>query len=397
MSASTSLDASTLLSARAVRGAADRAHAAARAGTLLHLLLDETKFEAVASAIADETRRNYPDLRVPYHSRWRHFETGGIDRLGAVAARLPRDPAERCRAKIGLATLSVLLDAGAGPTWRYREPSTAQIHARSEGLAIASLDFVMSGALSRTDGQPWRIETAPLAFVEDAEIAKAFQVGPDNPMVGLEGRARLIRSAGDVLWNVGLGQLGAVRDRIVERAQGKTIAAPAILETLLRLFNAIWPGRLKADGLNLGDTWRHPTLGLVPFHKLSQWLSYSLVEPLEEEGFEVVELDGLTGLPEYRNGGLLIDLGLIRPKAGAWPDEALAVDHPLVVEWRALTVAALDRLAPMVRERLGLDARRFPLAAMLQGGSWSAGRRIAREMRADGAPPLRVVSDGTVF
>jgi hypothetical protein len=397
LSASTSLDASTLLSARAVRGAADRALAAARAGTLLHLLLDATKFEAVASAIADETRRNYPDLRVPYHSRWRHFETGGIDRLGAVAARLPGDPAERCRAKIGLATLSVLLDAGAGPTWRYREPSTAQIHGRSEGLAIASLDFVMSGALSRTDGQPWRIETAPLAFVEDAEIAKAFQVGPDNPMVGLEGRARLIRSAGDVLWNVGLGQLGAVRDRIVERAQGKTIAAPAILETLLRLFNAIWPGRLKADGLNLGDTWRHPTLGLVPFHKLSQWLSYSLVEPLEEEGFEVVELDGLTGLPEYRNGGLLIDLGLIRPKAGAWPDEALAVDHPLVVEWRALTVAALDRLAPMVRERLALDARRFPLAAMLQGGSWSAGRRIARELRADGAPPLRVVSDGTVF
>ena len=380
-----------------MRGAADRAHAAARAGALSHLLLDETKFEAVASAIAEETRRNYPDLRVPYHSRWRHFETGGIDRLGAVAARLPRDPAERCRAKIGLATLSVLLDAGAGPTWRYREPSTAKIHARSEGLAIASLDFVMSGALSRTDGQPWRIETAPLAFVEDAEIAKAFQVGPDNPMVGLEGRARLIRSACDVLWNVGLGQLGAVRDRIVERAQGKTIAAPAILETLLRLFNAIWPGRLKADGLNLGDTWRHPTLGLVPFQKLSQWLSYSLVEPLEEEGFEVVELDGLTGLPEYRNGGLLIDLGLIRPKAGAWPDEALAVDHPLVVEWRALTVAALDRLVPMVRERLVLDARRFPLAAMLQGGSWSAGRRIAREMRADGAPPLRVVSDGTVF
>jgi hypothetical protein len=166
---------------------------------------------------------------------------------------------------------------------------------------------------------------------------------------------------------------------------------------LLRLFNAIWPGRLKAEGLNLGDAWRHPDLGLVPFHKLSQWLSYSLIEPLAEEGFEIVDLDGLTGLPEYRNGGLLIDLGLIRPKAGAWPDEALAVDHPLIVEWRALTVALLDRLAPRVRERLGLDAKFFPLAAMLQGGSWSAGRRIARDLRADGRPPLRVVSDGTVF
>jgi len=397
LSAAPTPAASDVLSAAAVRRAADRAYGAAEAGSLRHLALDRSRFEAVAEVIAEETRRNYPDLRVPYHSRWRHFEVGGVDRVGALGARLPNDSAERCRAKIGLATLSVLLDAGAGAAWRYCEPSTGRRHARSEGLAVASFDFVMSGALSRTQGRPWRIETAPLAFVEDAEIARAFQVGPDNPMVGLEGRARLIRAAGDVLWNVGLGELGAVRDRIVERAEGKRLAAPAILETLLRLFNAIWPGRLKAEGLNLGDAWRHPDLGLVPFHKLSQWLSYSLIEPLAEEGFEIVDLDGLTGLPEYRNGGLLIDLGLIRPKAGAWPDEALAVDHPLIVEWRALTVALLDRLAPRVRERLGLDAKFFPLAAMLQGGSWSAGRRIARDLRADGRPPLRVVSDGTVF
>ena len=73
------------------------------------------------------------------------------------------------------------------------------------------------------------------------------------------------------------------------------------------------------------------------------------------------------------------------------------VGATLVVEWRALTVALLDRLADMVRRRLGLDAETLPLAKVLQGGTWAAGRRIARARRPDGAPPLTVVSDGTVF
>ena len=65
--------------------------------------------------------------------------------------------------------------------------------------------------------------------------------------------------------------------------------------------------------------------------------------------------------------------------------------------WRSLTVALLDRLAPMVRERLGVSAKDFPLACVLEGGTWAAGRRIAREKRADGGPPIAVISDGTVF
>jgi hypothetical protein len=69
----------------------------------------------------------------------------------------------------------------------------------------------------------------------------------------------------------------------------------------------------------------------------------------------------------------------------------------LIVEWRALTVALLDAVAPMVRARLDLAEEAFPLARVLEGGTWWAGRRLARERRADGGPPLRVVSDGTVF
>jgi hypothetical protein len=135
----------------------------------------------------------------------------------------------------------------------------------------------------------------------------------------------------------------------------------------------------------------------VPFHKLSQWLVYSLIEPLAAGGFHVTGLDGLTGLAEYRNGGLFLDWGAIV----AHDDDLLR--RPLdpfgepVVEWRALTVALLDRLADRVRHRLGRSAAEFPLAKVLEGGSWAAGREIAAEMRPGGGPPLVIASDGTLF
>ncbi len=73
-----------------------------------------------------------------------------------------------------------------------------------------------------------------------------------------------------------------------------------------------------------------------------------------------------------------------------------AGDEP-VVEWRALTVALLDRLAPLIRDRLGRDEAALPLSRILEGGTWAAGRAIAAERRSGGGPPLRIVSDGTVF
>jgi hypothetical protein len=135
----------------------------------------------------------------------------------------------------------------------------------------------------------------------------------------------------------------------------------------------------------------------MPLHKLSQWLTYSLLEPLQTAGFAVTDIDGLTGLAEYRNGGLFIDTGVLALRDAAAARRTHAVGSALVVEWRALTVALLDRLAALIRQRLELDAEALPLAKILQGGTWAAGRQIARKLRPDGSPPLAVVSDGTVF
>jgi hypothetical protein len=112
---------------------------------------------------------------------------------------------------------------------------------------------------------------------------------------------------------------------------------------------------------------------------------------------QVTDLDQLTGLAEYRNGGLMLDAGLLELRDPALATHAHAASSELVVEWRSLTVALLDRIAAALRTRLGMDAQSLPLARVLEGGTWSAGRRLARERRADGGPPLAIISDGTLF
>ena len=138
------------------------------------------------------------------------------------------------------------------------------------------------------------------------------------------------------------------------------------------------------------------TDGWMPFHKLSQWLTYSLLEPLMWAGVEVTGLDALTGLPEYRNGGLLLDAGVLRFASEGLAAAQYRAGDELIVEWRALTVALLDELAPLVRSPLGLSETQMPLACVLEGGTWAAGRVLAQRLRG-GPPPLNIDSDGTVF
>lgn len=368
-----------LLSAAAVRERAHKMLAIAEAGGLAQWRVELSRLEAAADLTAEVVRTNYPDLDVPFHARWRHFMANGRDQWAAAVK--PADPKALGRAAFDLVIPSVLLDAGAGPAWRYRDPVTGAELSRSEGLGVASLRFWQAGGLE------------DLASVDAASVEAAFQVADDNPLVGAQGRAALLRRVGEAV-----GRPSALFDEMVARAEGGRLPAPAILDVLLHCLGPIWPGRLRLGGVPLGDCWRHPAVeGFVPLHKLSQWMAYSLIEPLQWAGVEVVEIDGLTGLAEYRNGGLFVDTGVLvlaDPSDAARPHR---VESPLVVGWRALTVALLDRIAPMVRERLGVSAGAFPLARVLEGGTWAAGRRIAREKRADGGPPIAVASDGTVF
>jgi hypothetical protein len=396
-----------LRSTVAIRERCGLLFAAGKHGELRHFRLHLDRMDWTAAYVAQVIRESYPGYVIPYHSRWRHFDVGGVDRWGALSREI--DPADRARAGADLAGVSVLMDAGAGPGWGYSEAGSSARLGRSEGLAVASLAMFKAGQFSGDPRRPFQVDARGLEALSDATLSRSFQVNETNPLVGLSMRVELLRRLAGAMRRrpdvfgreARFGNLIAYLTR-----NGGRTAVPArdLLYTLLDTLGPIWPNGLMFHGVNLGDVARHPlarsgdaTDGLVPFHKLSQWLAYSLLEPLEWAGATATGLDELTGLPEYRNGGLFIDAGVLEPIDPPPRDRPADPRSELVVEWRALTVALLDDIAVRVRALLGLDAARLPLAKVLQGGTWAAGRKIARAKRADGGPPLAVDTDGTTF
>src|SRR6478672_3632811 len=272
----------------------------ALAGKVEGWTVDLDRLDDAAALTARVTREAYPDLAIPFHARWRHFVAG--------APTLPEgDPAQRARAAFDLVIVSVLLDAGAGADWRYRDAASGRTFSRSEGLGVASQRMFEAGAFSADPAAPLRADAGVLAALDAATLARGFQVDAANPMVGLDGRAALLRRLGeqaaarpDLFASADAPRPGGLYDVLAARATGGRLPAAAILELLLEALGPIWADRLVIDGVPLGDCWRHPALrradasdGLVPLHKLSQWLAYSLIEPLQGAGIEVTDIDGL--------------------------------------------------------------------------------------------------------
>ncbi len=409
--------AALLRTTKAIRTRAQALLARARAGESRWFNIDDSAMATAAQEVATVTRYNYPALNIPFHSRWRHFEAGQVDRKAlldtALGAKGHQHAADRARTWIDLAVVSVLLDAGAGADWKYTEAASGKSFSRSEGLGVASFHAFMAGLFSSDAQHPLQVDAAGLRRITTAQLAEAFQVSDTNPLVGLEGRVVLLRRLGETLAEQPaafgpLGRPGGLFD-VLAGANGVAVPATAevsahdILAELLGTLSPIWPSANQLGNIALGDCWPHPAAhgsglsdGWMPFHKLSQWLTYSLLEPFDWAGVRVTGLDELTGLPEYRNGGLFLDAGVLQLKDPALAQQAWHARDELIVEWRALTVALLDELAPLVRNQLELSAEAMPLACVLEGGTWATGRVLAQRLRG-GTPPLNIVSDGTVF
>ena len=398
---------SYIRSAQSIRDRCGDLYKLGLAGSLDHFHVRPERLDGIVSFVRIETNANYPDLNVPYHSRWRHFNAGDMDRVDLLNEALgDLSPKGKCRAKIELAIVSALLCAGAGSSWAYQDIDTSIRHKRSEGIALASLYAFWRGFF----GEPLAVSGVRLKKITVEELGAAFQVSAQNILPGLEGRCALLNGLGRAIeankeFFIGSsGRLGGILEVLVAAGDGRSIEASTLLSIILRVFEDMWPARLMLGGKNLGDVWRHSKVGgvgqvkgLVPLHTLSQWIAYSLVEPLEEFGIEVKNLDSLTGLAEYRNGGLFIDGGALTPKDPAALTIAHAPASELVVEWRALTVCLLDEVAKRFRAVIGKTDAEFCLSKVLQGGTWSAGRKFAAGRRTDGGPPIKIESDGTVF
>ena len=401
----TEKDVDYLLSPAAIRTQATRIFELTQAGKT-HFQYHPEKLNETVEYVLKAIYKNYPELNIPFHSRWGHFRVGGVDRTTWLHERIRSlDRIEQARIKLDLAITSVLLDAGSGPGWKYLEDATGKTFARSEGLGVASFHMFMKGAMS--SGTELRADGEALKNISHHQLEKYFQVDGNNPLVGVKGRVALLNNLGKTCLeqkNIFKdGRPGNIIDYLIEK-YGQTIPATGVLRAVLDGLGPIWPGRINLGGKNLGDVWQHSTIAdqnslesLVPFHKLSQWMSYSLMEPIMEAGITVTGVETLTGLAEYRNGGLILDMGLVTFKDPSLMQKPLHPETDIIIEWRALTVYLLDMIGKMVQDKLGKTPQDFPLAKVLEGGTWWAGRFIAAEKRAGGGPPLQIESDGTVF
>lgn len=397
-----------LRSPKAIRDQCGRIYELALAGKLSHFTLRQDQIAPTSAYVLQVIKENYPDLQIPYHSRWRHFDAARMAKLNEAIK--DRDADAQARIKLELAIVSVLLDAGAGDKWNWKDESTGTMMNKSEGLAAASFDMFLAGGFSGDPDDPLRVDPEGLKSITKREISAYFQVSAANPLAGIDGRVALLTRLGTAIstqkryFGETDARLGGLYDYIVTLSGNGKVPARKVLGAVLEGLGTIWPGRVVLHGTNLGDVWRYPGIpqndqgqGLVPFHKLSQWLTYSLVEPLEDAGFVVGGMDELTGLAEYRNGGLFIDRGVLQPKLDAILRTTHKPDSDVIIEWRAMTICLLDRVADAIRAELKKSPEDLPLAKVLEGGTWAAGRKAAKEKRPDGGPPLKLASDGTVF
>ncbi|ORY24384.1 hypothetical protein BCR39DRAFT_547008 [Naematelia encephala] len=444
MTSSTPQIVNYLRSLEAVRDRSQQVFELAQQGKLDHWTWNQDKLASVVDYCAAIIERDFGTdySKIPPHCRRNHFTTPTakpINRISTLFSvdSFPTEPIQRAATLIDLYLVSVLLDAGAGPTWAYTETdekgNVTWVGGRSEGLAVASWHMFVNGVFSGDKAKPLQVDSKGLKALTPDVLAKHLQVTAENPMAGLEGRCNLLIQLGSALEaRPDICATGRPGDMLYYFASSLPATTPQTLplstlwSTLFDLLLPIWPARTTLatyPDMPLGDAWPCPALDkaltaqgkprkdgdfLVPFHKLTQWLCYSLVEAIESDaGWKVDRGRGQTGLPEYRNGGLLVDLGVlsIKPESlptGSYPNgtdkpPVIEPSHPAVVEWRAVTVIALDKIHELICEKLGVSQQVLSLAQVLEAATWKGGREIAKEKRAGGGPPVDIVSDGTVF
>lgn len=376
--------------------------------------------------------------KIPPHGRWQHLDCLNVNRMEKLIAKWKEDPStndiEICKNIIDLFVFSVLIDAGAGNTWKYYEEETGLKIGRSEGLAVASYYMFLNGQLSNDPkNHPYKVQGERLKNWDlEKDFKPSFQISNENEMTALEGRLKLVVSLGEAL--VSNKEIfgedarpGNIIDYLYKQKLAEyktpTIDLEQVWSALMNGLIKIWPkSRMVIDGQPLGDCWTLDTIPnkpnfIVTFHKLTQWLCYSLLVPLQQYGykFTILNTDLQTGLPEYRNGGLFYDFGVIQllpsvlerglqktkhiKKDGAVSPYEIPTYEPddgAIVEWRCLTIGLLDYILPLVNEKLGFNLQ---LAQLIEAGSWKGGRVIAMEKRPkiNGGPPIDLLSDGTVF
>ena len=395
-----------LLSPKAIRERSTRIYEATLAGQT-HFEFRPEKMGETVRYVVHVTKNRYPDLHIPFFSRWMHFRVGDTNRVKSLDQRLDRlNALEKVRSKIDLAVVSIFLDFSPGEAWRYHQQDQTAL-ARLEGVAVATFEMFKAGVFSKDPENPYRVDAETLINISEETVARGFQSDETNPIGNLEKRHAILKALGETMIRkksiFNEGRPGDILQYLFTK-HGTNVKAGDLLASILRAFDDVRPGGMTLGDQQIRDIWEHPLLGesgtseaLIPFHKMGQLLAYSLIHPLMDVGVRVKDLSELTGLAGGRNGTLFLDIGLIVFRDPEIRKKVLPRDSEAVVEWRALTVVLLDQIAASVRQELDLPEKAFPVGKVLEGGTWWAGRQLSRLVRPDGSPPIWLEGSGMLF
>ncbi|MCP5266187.1 MAG: DUF1688 family protein [Burkholderiaceae bacterium] len=399
----------TLRSPATIRERCENIATAIEAGGSPFFTLDPSRLDALAQRVLETMRSHARRNHAPDDARWLGLDAGGVDRMGDLSSRLADAiPAEQTRARVDLAIAVALLDASAGPTWHYEEGASGQCFESTEGLAVAGFRAFMAGVLSSRSDEPLRVDGHALARIDANTLAHVFQAHADNPLPDLEERAATLRRAGEAMMRDAIrfgadARPGGLFTRLGKVGKRQEIGATELCHALLAGLSSVLPGAGAVGGEPLGDAWPHPlaggegdSAGWVPFHRLAQAMACSLLGPFEAAGVRVTGTEDLTGLADARNGSLFVDAEVIRLRDPGLDSRPLQIRDPAVVEWRALTVTLMDRLAMRVRALTQLQAGEPSLARIQLDGTWPLAEALARKRRA-GAPALAVHTGGLPY
>ncbi|GAN04965.1 conserved fungal protein [Mucor ambiguus] len=420
-----------LLSLHAVRERCFKVQEAAVKNKLQHFDIDASKLQDMVQFVISLIKRDYDDpSQIPAHGRWRHFDAGGRPRIQTLInswASLGIDATEQTRRVLDLFTVGVLLDMDPNQNYCFRETSTNRLYKKREGIAIAILEMFMAGTFSINPNQPHRVDSEALARLTMDDLLAGFKTDTCTSLIGLQDRFDLLKHLAQVIQRrPDYFDYLLCHPTTIKTKKGPLIHLETLWPVILEI-GEIWTvedaNNCKGGTFQLGDAWPCAALGdqdhMVPFHKLSQWMVYSLIEPMEKLLGAVIEgTEQLTPLPDYANGGLLMDTGFItlkkkdyergienyrensllpgQPKVEVTP--MFEMSDPVVVEWRALTTAYLDLVADRVRATLRMSKKTLSLAQLIEGGTTSAGRELAEISRPNTQePPIVIKCDRRVI
>lgn len=356
--------------------------AAAERGASDHFVPSPEAVGTVAFAMAEAIRARPAAAETPAEPErpalanlWQALRSGApaaLDTLGEAHAG--GDPLARAKSGADLAVLHrVLAPGGLGAESAVLADLVGSFAAGawtagSRGSAV--LDAPGIGRVLAGDGSVALPETVAELLADTdrrqrlAQLAHGLEQQPE--LFGIEGRF------GELVARLVSGPSPAADPAAPAGAAAAGLHVQRVVDSLAPLIDPVVASTVRIGGRLAGDVWRHPlawaedrSRELVPFHTLLLALTLDLVEPLQEAGRPLVDLDQLP-IPATRAlAGDVLRLGLVRSRHAAVGRLRHPPGSDIVVELRALAVALADRLVDRLRAELDRNVRDLPVVRLI--------------------------------